>query len=97
MAWKHTLSRHERGYGTAWERLRSAVMRRDRWLCQPCLSKGRPTPASAVDHITPKASGGTDDQENLQAICKACHDAKTAKDNGRRPKRTIGADGWPKG
>jgi 5-methylcytosine-specific restriction endonuclease McrA len=30
-----------------------------------------------VDHITPKAEGGTDDHDNLQSICTECHDAKT--------------------
>lgn len=94
-AWSHGKSRHERGYGSAWVRMRDAIMRRDSYLCQPCLAKGRPTPATQVDHIKPKASGGTDEAENLQAICGACHDAKTASDNGRRPMRIIGADGWP--
>jgi 5-methylcytosine-specific restriction protein A len=53
------------------------------------------TPAHAVDHITPKAKGGTDDLHNLQAICRACHLDKTLRDNGRRVKRRIGVDGWP--
>ncbi len=95
MSWQHGKSRHARGYGSAWERIRAAVLRRDSHLCQPCLAKGRPTPATQVDHITPKAKGGTDDRENLQAICDECHDAKTATDSGRRPRRIIGQDGWP--
>ena len=95
MAWEHSKSRHARGYGSAWERIRASVLRRDSHLCQPCLAKGRPTPATQVDHITPKAKGGTDDRDNLQAICDECHDAKTAADSGRRAKRIIGQDGWP--
>lgn len=95
--WDHSgKSRHERGYGTAWDRLREQVMQRDKRLCQPCLRKSnRPTVATQVDHIVPKARGGTDDLSNLQAICGPCHTAKTARDNGRRPKRQFGADGWP--
>src|SRR5690625_3570785 len=53
-------------------------MQRDRHLCQPCLSAGRYTQAEEVDHIVPVANEGTDDMENLQAICVECHQAKTA-------------------
>lgn len=63
--------------GRPWRRKRDAVMRRDKGLCQPCLKNNRVTPASQVDHIIPKAEGGTDADSNLQAICKACHDVKT--------------------
>jgi 5-methylcytosine-specific restriction protein A len=95
-AWQHERkSRHERGYGMTWERLREQVMRRDMRLCQPCLRKNRVTPAHAVDHIIPKAKGGTDDLDNLQAICRSCHLDKTMRDNGRRAKRRIGVDGYP--
>lgn len=76
-------------------------MTRDNWLCQPCLREGRTTPARECDHITPKAEGGTDAPENLQAICIPCHRAKTdaeaARAQGRTTKRKqqIGLDGWP--
>lgn len=70
-------------------------MQRDKRLCQPCLKEGRVTAANAVDHIVQKAAGGTDDLDNLQAICRACHLDKTMTDNGRRKKTTIGLDGWP--
>lgn len=70
-------SRHERGYGSEWERLRKRILSRDKGLCQPCLRQGKPRPAQAVDHIVPKSKGGTDDDDNLQAICKACHQVKT--------------------
>lgn len=76
-------------------------MARDMGLCQPCLRDGRPTPAVAVDHIKPKASGGTDETSNLECICGPCHDAKTAKESaiaqGRTPKQRISftPDGLP--
>jgi 5-methylcytosine-specific restriction protein A len=102
MAWHHQGSRHARGYGSAWVRLREIALRRDSYLCQPCLAKGRPTPATEVDHIVPKAKGGTDDLENTQSICKACHAAKTAQETAEAQqalrdegKIRIGADGWP--
>lgn len=93
MAWNHGLSRHERGYGYEWTKRREQVLQRDGYLCQPCQRQGRPTPATEVDHITPKAEDGTDDYENLQAICKRCHAAKTKAETSKRP--VIGIDGWP--
>lgn len=92
-------TRHERGYGAAWDKLRQAIMSRDMHLCQPCKREDKATPAREVDHITPKAEGGTDDAANLQAICIPCHRAKTqaegARAQGRRVRRQIGVDGWP--
>ncbi|MCC7269314.1 MAG: HNH endonuclease [Rhodocyclaceae bacterium] len=73
-------SASERGYGNAWAKLRSRIMQRDCGLCQPCLKAGRVTPARQVDHVISKAEGGTDDEDNLQAICMACHKAKTARE-----------------
>ena len=94
--WNHQReSRHARGYGTAWEKLRKQALARDKGLCQPCLRAERVTAAHAVDHIKQKAAGGTDDLENLQSICRACHLDKTLTDNGRRRKVQIAEDGWP--
>jgi 5-methylcytosine-specific restriction protein A len=94
--WQHKrTSRHARGYGTSWDKLREEVMRRDHRLCQPCLRKNRVTAAHAVDHIKPKAKGGADELTNLQAICRACHLSKTLEDCGRRVRRRIGVDGYP--
>lgn len=93
--WADKGSRHDRGYGKAWVRLRQQALRRDAYLCQPCRANGRVTPATEVDHITPKAKGGTDDMSNLQSICHDCHTAKTARDEGRRQARRVGLDGYP--
>lgn len=71
-------TRHERGYGTAWDRMRERIMRRDGGLCQPSLRHGLVVTAHDVDHRVPKALGGTDDDDNLQAISRAVHQAKTA-------------------
>lgn len=70
-------------------------MQRDKRLCQVCLAKGKVTVATEVDHIKPKAKGGTDDIRNCQAICSPCHAAKTLADSGARIRPTIGNDGWP--
>ena len=96
MAWGNE-SRHARGYGADWDRLRKRIMSRDCGLCRVCLAKDRVTPATAVDHIVCKAKGGTDDESNLQAICTACHTVKTSIENGKglRKRAVISADGWP--
>lgn len=96
--WSHPTGRESpaaRGYGYQWVKLRQYVMRRDAGLCQPCAKQGYTTLANEVDHIKPKADGGTDDTGNLQAICKACHADKTIADAGKQVRQTIGADGWP--
>ena len=51
--------------------------------------------ATEVDHVLPKAKGGTDDLKNLQSICSACHRAKTLRDEGRKAARIVGLDGYP--
>ena len=104
MGWVGRGSRHERGYGAQWQKARLVILARDLYLCQPCKTQGRTTPAKQVDHIKPKASGGTDDHDNLQAICEDCHKAKTAREAaeaaGRPMKRRLQFDAhgnpiWP--
>lgn len=85
-------SRHARGYGTAWDKLRKVVLRRDMWLCQECSRHGRTTPAKDVDHIKRKADGGTDQLDNLQSLCRPCHIAKTRAENQGLDE--VGLDGW---
>ena len=95
MAWS-TKSKQARGYGKQWDKVRAYALTRDNYLCQPCMKQGRLTPATAVDHIQNKASGGTDDMDNLQAICTDCHTRKTTWEaTGRDYDTDIGKDGWP--
>ena len=81
-------SKAERGYGTAqWEPIRRRVLA-EREFCQGrVLFNGRAAeclhPATHVDHVVPKAQGGTDEPENLQALCVRCHQAKTARERAR--------------
>lgn len=70
-------SRHARGYGTAWDKLRQRIMERDGGLCQPHHRSGLVALATEVDHLLNRAQGGSDDEANLQAICGACHKSKT--------------------
>lgn len=105
MAWSK-LTRQERGYGAAWDRVRKVVMVRDCGLCQVCANAGRlGVIARAVDHIVSKAKAATlqwnqdrvDHPDNLQAICNPCHIIKSEAEQGKKKRErvTIGLDGWP--
>ncbi|ENX4469937.1 HNH endonuclease [Enterobacter roggenkampii] len=76
-------TRQQRGYGTKWEIIRERILKRDNGLCQSHLKQGIVKQASCVDHIIPKAQGGTDDDANLQSLCWACHATKTGKEGHR--------------
>lgn len=67
----HALSASQRGYGADWRRLSARVLERDGYICHYC---GRP--ATTADHLIPKARGGTDDEANLVAACRACNSRK---------------------
>lgn len=109
MAWSNE-SRHARGYGWEWEKLRARILRRDMHLCHcPDCKGGAPggrlRPADEVDHIVSKAEakrlGWTqeqvDDPSNLRAVNHDCHQRITLAAQGKapKPKRAVGADGWP--
>lgn len=74
-------NRHQRGYGTEWDKIRLIILKRDKYLCQTCYQQGIITPANIVDHVIPKAQDGTDDHDNLSTICNPCHKAKTARES----------------
>ena len=71
----------QRGYGHSWRKLRDHILHRDSFTCKECERNGRLTQAYAVDHIIPKAQGGTDSEQNLEAICYKCHKIKTQKES----------------
>ncbi|EFO1861873.1 hypothetical protein DUZ28_23195 [Escherichia coli] len=49
-------------------------------ILRVCLRAGVVREAKTVDHIIPKAHGGTDADSNLQSLCWPCHKAKTARE-----------------
>ncbi|MDP9346365.1 MAG: HNH endonuclease [Actinomycetota bacterium] len=65
--------RPRNGSSRRWRNIRARVLHRDRWTCQMCGAR-----ASHVDHIRPVLFGGSDDENNLQALCEACNLAKGA-------------------
>lgn len=66
-------------------------------LCRHCAQRGIVTPAVTPDHIIPLGKGGSDSDENIQCLCGACHDAKTALDMAGMFSTAMGVDvnGWP--
>lgn len=68
---RHPITTWHGGSTRAWRRLRARVLARDGHRCQRC---GKP--ATHADHILPKAAGGTDHIDNLEALCAQCNLAK---------------------
>ena len=73
----------KRGYGRRWRVSRIVFLRKNP-LCVTCLKDGRIEPATVVDHIEPHKGDMAVfwDWKNWQALCKPCHDRKTAKEDG---------------
>jgi 5-methylcytosine-specific restriction protein A len=66
-------------HSTAWRRLSRLQLKREP-LCAECLKGGRVTPAYIADHIQEIRHGGARlDMNNLQSLCKACHNRKHLK------------------
>ena len=49
--------------------------------------------AADLDHVVPLADGGTDDEANLQVLCKCCHGLKTECETYTRKIRRIREEG----
>jgi len=59
-----------------WRAKRIRVLTRDAFVCRSCgrVASGQ---AAHVDHIVPLEDGGSDQDENLQTLCRSCHGRKT--------------------
>jgi 5-methylcytosine-specific restriction enzyme A len=68
----------QRGYGARWQRARRLFLA-DNPLCNRCGQ-----PATVVDHATPPRGDAELfwSQSNWRPMCKPCHDAKTAREDG---------------
>lgn len=67
--------------GWQWQKTRERILQRDGRRCYLCGG-----PASTADHIIPVAWGGSQADSNLAAVCKPCHDAKTARQRRGPPR-----------
>lgn len=76
-------SAHQRGYTSAWQRARDGYLRAHP-LCVRCEGAGLVEAATVVDHIKPHRGDKVLfwDRNNWQSLCKACHDRKTATEDG---------------
>ncbi len=61
-----------------WERLRGDQLLREPW-CAECAKRGERVRATVADHIVPHRGDMKcfTDPDNLQSLCKRCHDRKT--------------------
>ena len=80
----------KRGYGARWRKARAAYLKHHP-LCLACEADGRLTASTTVDHIIPHKGDRTLfwDKTNWQALCKPCHDSKTAREDGRWSPRGL--------
>jgi 5-methylcytosine-specific restriction protein A len=80
-SWSGERTASSRVTGTRqWQRFRRHILRRDGYRCQVrgprCIGH-----ADQVDHDTNLAAGGTHlDPKNARAICRSCHQDKTARE-----------------
>ena len=68
---------------TRWRKARLVYLRQNP-ICVYCQQDNKLTPATVVDHIKPHKGNKRLfwDSHNWQALCKVCHDTKTATEDG---------------
>ncbi|MES2972400.1 MAG: HNH endonuclease [Pseudomonadota bacterium] len=76
-------SSSERGYSAAWQRARIGFLR-SHPLCVKHAALDEVVASTVVDHIVPHRGDKVLfwDHDNWQALCKPCHDVKTATEDG---------------
>ena len=69
----------QQGYGARWRTARKHFLTAFRF-CVVCRE-----PSTVVDHVEPHKGDTVKfwDPDNWQAMCKRCHDSKTAREDGR--------------
>lgn len=83
-----------------WKRLRSQVVKRDRWTCTSCGRSVKGKGESRVDHIIKVKDDPSKAWQvsNLRTLCSACDNARHAEKGGhQQERRAIGLDGYPEG
>lgn len=66
--------RRAKGEDNVSDVVRWAVFKRDGYACVLCSKDSDLT----IDHFQPQSKGGSDDEDNLQTLCRACNSAKGA-------------------
>lgn len=75
-AWVKKPTASKRITGRKLQALRQSLFTRQP-LCVMCEAKGLVVVATQRDHIQSLGEGGTDTEDNVQALCQACHDGKS--------------------
>lgn len=86
--------------GGAGQRQRLRRLRRTNGLCELCLKAGATREATIVDHITPLALGGTDEDSNTRNVCDEHSRKVTAEQFGHQTwsgERGVAVTGRPIG
>lgn len=85
---KGTITKPNGKYGREWQKI-AIRYRREHKFCEICKGKGKWVRSVETHHIIPVSEGGTNNDENLLAVCRECHDKihhrirlKEDKDNG---------------
>lgn len=85
MAEKARASAYARGYGRRWQKASKGFLLAHPLCADPFKDHGNaPRAAAVTDHIVPHKGdmGLFWNPKNWQPLCKACHDKKTAKEDG---------------
>ncbi len=88
-AWSKPVTATKRVTGRRLQAMRAELFTRCP-LCVECERKGRVTLATQRDHIKPLAEGGTDTEDNVQALCAECHESKSLQERVRGLQRSRG-------
>lgn len=65
---------YQKGINYGFANTKAYVLDRDKYTCQNCKGKSKDKRLE-VHHIIFRSNGGSDEQENLIALCKTCHDS----------------------
>lgn len=75
--------------------LRAEQLRKDP-LCRKCKALGYDRSATIADHVEPHRGDLYAFLHNeLQSLCKQCHDSAKQSEDVRGYDKTVGLDGWP--
>lgn len=79
-----------------WDKLREWQLSREP-LCQFCRAQEFVVIADIVDHIRPHKGDRAlfFDPDNLQSLCKTCHDSTKKRIELGQQVIEFGSDGWP--
>lgn len=69
-------------YDARWNHIRKRYAAAHPW-CEECLKEGIYVPVEHVHHRVPLSEGGTNDDSNLESVCKSCHSRIHAKRGDR--------------